>query len=137
MKTPREILLERHRAAEQKLDAIRQSAVATVTDRRSVSSYISAATILQTIWRELFFPSRRIWTSLAAVWVFIFIVNFSLRDHPTAMAKMVKPEIILSASQQQELLTEIFGPDQPRVAEPQKPYVPRPSSQRSLEIATV
>ena len=50
MKTPREILLQRHRPADARLDAIRETAMAAVVDRRE-----SATTqhFLVTAWREL------------------------------------------------------------------------------------
>ncbi len=136
MKTPREILSARHRAAEPKLDAIRQSAVAAVYDRRSSPPPTTiAAHILKTLWHELILPSRRIWTGLAAVWILILAANFSMRDHPQRqMAKSVSPEMAHSFQQQEQLLTELIGPIDPSVAEPQKSYTPRPSSQRLPEI---
>ena len=55
MKTPREILFHRHRSVEPKLDAIRQEAVAAVTDRRYNGEII--------FWRELILPRPRAWTA--------------------------------------------------------------------------
>ena len=137
MKTPREILIEKHQAATPKLDAIRQSAVAAVYDRRSFPSTTIAATILNNIWRELILPSRRIWAGLAAVWILILAVNFSLRDHSqTVMAKVPSPEMVSTFREQEELLTELIGPADPPVAEPQKPYVPRPSTRRFPDVVT-
>jgi hypothetical protein len=138
MKTPREILLARHQSVTPKLDAIRQSAVAAVYDRRSSSPTTIVSNILKTLWHELILPSRRIWAGLAAIWILLFVANFSMHDHSQApMAKASSsPEIILSSPQQEELLTELIGPDEAPVAEPQKPYVPRPSSQRFPEIVT-
>src|SRR5208282_3767715 len=79
MKTPREILLERHLTAAPKLDAIRQSAVAAVCDRRISTdraherrSQTAVTMILETFWRELIWPSRRIWAGLAATWILVF-----------------------------------------------------------------
>lgn len=138
MKTPHEILLAKHQAATPKLDAIRQSAVAAVHGRRSSSSSRAfIPTILQTLWRELIWPSRRIWAGLAAVWILIFIANLGMRDHPqVAMAKSPPSRQMIMAFLQQQLLTELIGPNDPPIAEPKKPYSPRPSSQRTVEIMT-
>jgi hypothetical protein len=46
------------------------------------------------------------------------------------------PEMILSFQQQEKLLTELVGQDEPRVAEPVKTFVPQPRSERQIEILT-
>ena len=139
MKTPREILLARHKSIEPKLDELRKSAVAAVYDRRLSQRHAFAPTILLTVWRELILPCRYIWTGLAAVWLLILTANISMQDHSQlAMAKSPPSlEMILSFRQQQQLLSELIGPSDPSVAEPQKPYSPRPSSKRPFEIVTV
>jgi hypothetical protein len=140
MKTPREILVARHESATPKLDAIRHKTV----DRLSLAptggegrGERAAFRFLQSLWHELFLPSRRIWAGLATVWILILAANISLRDHtPTAMAKSTAPEMVPSLQQQEQLLTELTGPDEPAIAIPQKNYVPRPSSQRFSEMLT-
>jgi hypothetical protein len=135
MKTPREILLARHKAVEPKLDELRQSAVAAVYDRRSLSQ--PAPSILQLLWHELFLPSRRVWSSLAAVWIVILAVNFSMRDQSgTNMAKSTSPEMVQTFKQREQLLAQLIGPNDAPAAEPQKSYTPRPSSLRLSEILT-
>ena len=129
MKTPREILLERHRTATPKLDAIRHEIV---------NSKFRRGNFALTLWQELIFPSRRIWASLATIWIFIFIINVSQCDHsPIAIAKSSpSPEMILTFRQQEKLLTELIGQNEPRVAEPPKAFLPRPSSERPFETLT-
>src|SRR5580658_10634953 len=142
MKTPHEILLARHQAATPKLDAIRQKAVAQLNRQgsRAQSGNINLASWclggLQKLWLELVLPSRLIWAGLAAVWVLIFAANLSMQDHsPTTMAKSSpSPEMIQTYRQQERLLTDMIGPDETSVAEPQKTYSPRPSSERPFEI---
>ena len=143
MKTPREILLARHKDAEPKLDAIRNECVGQAVGNALSPSPpsgeragVRGQSVLQLIWRELIFPSRRIWAGLAAIWLLIFAANFSMRDHPHAtMAKTSpSPDMIMAYRQQEQLLTELIGPSDPPAAEPQKPYVPRPSSLRPCEI---
>jgi hypothetical protein len=113
MKTPREILLARHRAMEPKLDAIRQSVVISMRDRHGASeargrSSLTAAAILQTLLRELILPSRRVWTGLAAVWLVIVIVNFSQRDYQPA-GKVLPLPAMMSFNEQQRLLNELLA----------------------------
>jgi hypothetical protein len=142
MKTPREILLARHKVVEPKLDDIRRECVGQASRLSPVEKKKKSETgrmsVLQLLWHELFLPSRRIWTGLAAVWIVILAVNFSLRDNPqTTMAKASSsPQMVLALRQQEQMLTELIGPNDPPAAEPQKSYAPRPSSQRRPEILT-
>ena len=59
-----------------------------------------------------------------------------MRDHsPAAGQKSAPaPEMILSFRQQERLLTELLGPDEPRAAGPATPFVPRPRSEGRIEI---
>ncbi len=145
MKTPREILFTRHETAAPKLDAIRQSAVAAVCDRRISTvraherrSQTAAARILETFWQELIWPSRRIWAGLAAVWILIFVFNFSQRDPAELMARKSppSPEMILTFRQQERLLAELIGPNETQAAEPPKPILPQPRSEGRIQILT-
>jgi hypothetical protein len=139
MKTPRDILFARHQAAAPKLDTIRQSTVAAVCDRRASAnearerrSQTAATTILQTFWRELFFPCRRIWAGLAAVWMLIFIVNISQRDgSQTVIAKSSPPtEVMMTFRDQQKLLNELFADRSlPVEAELPRIYSPKPRTE--------
>ena len=146
MKTPRDILFARHQSATPKLDVIRQSTVAAVCDRRTSAndaherrSQTAATTALQTLWRELIFPCRRIWAGLAAVWILIFAFNVSQRDPSELMARKTpppSPEMILTLRQQEILLAELIGQNEPQAAEPPKTFLPRPSSERRFETLT-
>ena len=149
MKTPREILLVRHEAIEPKLNDIRQSVVAKSSNkdgaRRTAQKAKSFSDSLvsfcvgcpKAIWLELIWPSRRIWAGLAAVWILILAANFSMRDHTESkMAKLSppSPDVIMAFRQEQQLMNELIGPNDPPVAEPQKPYSPRPSGERRTEL---
>ena len=88
-------------------------------------------------WLELIWPCRRIWTGLAAVWIALFIFNFSQRDPSELMARKsppVSPEMILVFRQQQQLLAELIGPNETRAVEPPKPFVPQPRSEGRIEM---
>jgi predicted anti-sigma-YlaC factor YlaD len=84
---------------------------------------------------ELVWTSRRIWTGLASVWILILAANFSMQDRSqTTMAKTApSAEMIMTWRQQERLLAELIGPNEPRVAVPPKPFSPRPSSERRFE----
>ena len=137
MKTPREILLERHQNAAPRLDSIRRKVV-WEGRRAAVPKFRVAdtATLPAIIWRELIWPSRRIWTGLATVWILMIVVNVSQRDitPATAMKSTPGPAMILSFRQQERLLTELLGPDEPRAAGPATPFEPRPRSKGRIEI---
>jgi hypothetical protein len=141
MKTPREILLEQHRSAAPKLDAIRREVLAgKVTPARAGGSGALAAVWLNwpvVLWRELIWPCRRIWTGLAAVWILIFVFNVSQRDPSELLARKTPtptPEMILAFRQQERLLAELIGPNETRSAEPTpKPFLPQPRSEGRFE----
>lgn len=150
MKTPREILLARYRAAEPKLDDIRQDVVAELSNKdgasrtapktRSFSDSLVSCLLRfpQAIWREMIWPARQIWAGLALAWLLILAADFSMRDR--SEIKMAKsppsPDVIMAFRQQQHLLSELIGPNDPPVAEAQKTYLPRPASERRTERQT-
>ena len=138
MKTPREILLERHQAAAPKLDAIRHEIVWEGL-RAAVPKFKAADTAVlpMLIWRELIWPSRRIWAGLAATWILIFVFNFAQRDPAELMAQKSPPpsqEMILTFRQQERLLAELIGPNEPQAVAPPKPFLPQPRSEGRIEI---
>jgi hypothetical protein len=145
MKTPRDILLERHQAAAPKLDAIRQSAVAAVCDRRISTdcvrerrSQAAATMIWRIIWHELIFPCRRTWTALAAAWIALFIFNVSQRDKVELAARKLpppSPEAVMAWRQQERLLAELIGPSTPGDAERRKIFLPKPRTEIAKAVA--
>jgi len=146
MKTPRDILFARHQAAMPKLDAIRQEVVEVAADvnrrKQPVRELTFAATLANAIrlsFLELFWPCRRTWTALAAVWVLLFIFNVSQRDKSELAARKMlppTPEAIMAWRQQERLLAELIGPSAPGDAERRKIFLPKPRTQ-SMEILAV
>ena len=144
MKTPREILLQRHAAATPKLDAIRHAMVEELNNKDTkIQSWAVALVALflgcsQKLWRELVWPCRQVWAGLAAVWVVILAVNFSASDTELVAGKSPPPfpEMTMTFPQQEKLLAELMGPNEPRVAVPLKSFSPRPSSERRFETLT-
>jgi hypothetical protein len=142
MKTPRDILFARHQAVAPKLDVIRHEVVAGLNHQGTKAQSRTENLVSwclggsNKLWLELVWPCRRIWAGLATVWILIFIVNFSQHDKSEAMARKTpspSPEMILAFRQQEKLLAELIGPNEPQSAEPPKTFLPRPSSER-IEI---
>jgi hypothetical protein len=89
-------------------------------------------------WRELFWPHPKAWAGLATIWIFIFAVNFSMRDKVSAVTEKAatpSPEVVAELRQQRLLFAELIGSTEPRIADRQKLFLPRPRSERS-EILT-
>ena len=143
MKTPREILLERHRAVEPGLDEIRDEVLNTEFRegrRATISKFRVAdtATLPMLLWRELIWPCRRIWTGLAAVWVLLFIVDFSQRDNVSGVTG--KPtrsgEVIMSLQAQQRWMNELLADrSAPPETDRSRNFAPKPRSE-TLGTAT-
>jgi hypothetical protein len=148
MKTPREILLERHQAAAPKLDAIRREVVAVAADvnrrKQPVRELTFAATLANAIrlsFLELVWPCRRTWAGLAAVWIALFIFNVSQRDKVELAARKLpppSPEAILAWRQQERLLAELIGSSGTSGTgdvERRKIFLPKPRTERNEILA--
>jgi hypothetical protein len=145
MKTPRDLLLARHQAANPKLDALRHAVVADLNrqgakTRRPAPRFAAACRgWLQQVWLELVWPCRRTWAGLAVVWVLLLLINVSQHDRsPVVMARSSPPAaMMLTFRDQQKMLNDLFadhapGPDvdRPRI------FLPKPRTE-TLEQATV
>jgi len=81
----------------------------------------------------LLWPHPKAWAGLAAVWIFVLAVNFSLRDASPRVAENYappSPEVMAELKQQQRLFAELVGTIQPPEADRQKLFAPKPRSQR-------
>ena len=81
---------------------------------------------------SVLWPHPVAWAGLAAVWIFIFAVDFSTRDNAPAMAEKFSPpttEVIVEVRQQQRLLAELIGPREAHDADRSKSLAPRPRSE--------
>ena len=138
-RTPREILFERHRAAEVRLDAIRERFLvheliatggATANSGRDVVQLRVRLSVR--IWGELFWSCRQIWAGLAAAWLVVIVVNFKSFDEPasTQVGNGGASQAFWTFVLEQKRLLAELGDDTP--ASPQKatPVAPRPRSDR-------
>ena len=155
MKTPREILLKRHQAAQPQLDRIRERVVLGLEERGawSVGSvergrhfdaltlqrstlptlHVAARTAAQ-LWWQLIWPSRRIWAGLAVVWLALLAFNLGQGAPVSGGARSAPaPVMVQSFVEQERLLAELLQPGKPApVAEQPRPAT-RPRSERSLD----
>jgi hypothetical protein len=148
MKTPREILLQRHQTAAPKLDVIRHDVLnaefqAGQASRLSLISLFFQMEkvwkpVLRLLWQELIWPCRRTWAGLAAVWMALLIFNVSQRDKAELAARKLpppSPEAILAWRQQEKLLAELIGPSAPGDAEQRKIFLPKPRTEIAEAVA--
>lgn len=139
MKTPREILLQRHQAAQPRLDEIRRTAIALLVISQGPRTDRLPPRALLTLWRELIWPCRRTWAGLAAVWLVLLTLQLASRDPAEVAARKTpppSPEVLLVLRQQQLLLAELVERSAPRVADQPKSTPARPRSQRHEEMWT-
>jgi hypothetical protein len=128
MKTPRELLLERHRSAEPRLDAIRHQVVGQVATPAETPSF---AHVLASFFRM----PRLLAGGLAAAWVLILGLQMASRE--TVPAAQVSPmaresrETLRALEEQRRLFAELVGPSERRADEDR--FVPRPRSARRPE----
>ena len=88
----------------------------------------------------ILWPCPQAWAGLAAVWLLILIVNYSTEGKSQMMAKKTSPpspEIVMALKEQHRLMAKLIEPfDQP-LAEPSKPFIPRPRSESQSIITFV
>ena len=136
MKHPRDVILDRHRHAEPRLNAVR-SAVLSLSQTQhpkpdpplEKNQSFVLAQIATALWRELILPCRRIWIGLAAIWVFLAVVNFQIRPPQQAQFASVSvnaltPEIRAQLIRQYELRVSLLESD---ITQPEENKDDRPS----------
>lgn len=116
------------------LRAAQESAEPLPVSRPSFPSLLST---LRAPLSAILWPSPGAWGVLAALWVVIIGINFSLRDRTEVTARKSpppSPELIFALREQERLLTELMGRPAPLEAAPLKPALPGPRSERRLEL---
>ena len=118
MKTPRQILFERHADAQASLDALRQSVVTPMRQRRRPWREL--------LWQELVLPIRPLLAGLAVAWALILALHLTARGPSTERRPQpLPPSIAREAVAQQRILTSLLGL---RPSEPPQPRSERPPS---------
>jgi hypothetical protein len=143
MKTPREILFEKHRSAEPKLDTVRRQALNIVANEkqhaRRKRKIFNWPAIPSLFWRELILPYRRIWAGIAAAWILIFALNLASRDNsPTVVgvSPPPSPEMLIALENQKRLFAEMLV-DSPKANDTDRPKPSRPSPHSELILPIV
>ena len=138
MRTPRQILFERHLDAIPQLDRIRATVLSSnlprfdETTKHRERNLIAA--ILLKPWRELISPCRRAWAGLTVVWLALLAINLATSEkQQDGRPKASSAEVAAALEQRRQLLAELFHP---RPAAPPEPPPKRPPQARSQYAAT-
>ena len=131
MKTPREVLLARHRGIEPKLEQMWPS-VAAVCDRRGSREVGAHRAPLQLLWRELIWPCRRVWAGLACAWTLIIVVHVASSEPTTRDTGKTPPqsrEEMQALAEQRRMLAQLIEPTA-EPSEKHKSELPGPRSEQ-------
>ena len=131
MKTPREILLQKHESATPRLDAVREQTVAGLSEPQRPARGLDWVAAL----RQVFTLPRPARVGLAAAWVVILALHVATSDRtkqqPATMAKLT-PVSRQALAEQRRLYVEMVRSGLPAdVPE----FVPRPRSHCRPNIA--
>jgi hypothetical protein len=143
MKTPREILFQKHQAAKPKLDAIRETVVREGRRAAVPKTRVASTAILPALsWREFLISLRWHLAGMGAAWVVIVLLNLNI-GHSTSLAsalpaaKIPPPQIILaSLRENRRELLEMIQPVESHEARPVKLFPLQPRSERPDETLT-
>ena len=124
MKTPRDILFDRHRAAVPLLDGIRAEILSRLSPRNAAprGSILFAAACK--LWEELVWPCRRAWTRFAVVWIALLGVHLAT---PREVVKAA-PLTASALDQRRQLLAELLP--LPHEELRRRPVLPPPQARR-------
>jgi hypothetical protein len=138
MKTPREILFERHQSAQPKLDALRRKALAECAEATAapemngrLGPWFNLSRVPMKLWQELIWPCRRIWGGLAATWCVLLLINLNMDEAPAVTNKRTSTltlEVLMALREQRELLAKLLDSTPPSAASPAPPAARGPRS---------
>ena len=129
MKTPREILLDRHQAATPQLDELRQSFIAELSGPTAELA-VQRRSLMESLGQWFALPKPAL-AGLAFVWLVIIMLNLASRDSAvvpaSAPAQMARNqnEIMQDLRAQKRLFAELVGTLKDPEAEAPR-FVPRP-----------
>jgi hypothetical protein len=125
------------------------SSVAADVRRRAAESrepamrlrLLTSASTGRAWWRERLWPCPHAWAGLAAICLFALIISFtsSAPERSSEMAARVpppSPEVREALAEQRRLFAELVG-NSPKSVEGDRPFVPRPRSERRVAIIYV
>ena len=126
MKTPRQLLLDRHQTAQARLDEVRRAALSEMLGREGNPAARRTGTQW---WLAWLVPGRAGWATLGAAWVLIALLRFA---GPSESGHA--PAVVAASAEawmaQRRLMAELMdAPAPPREPAP----APRPRSERRRE----
>jgi len=121
MKTPRELILEKHRSIETRLEQIRpeqlaalaREALASTAHPDPMRKEAGLWVIAREFWMESIRPWRRAWIGMAAAWIVILVSFAATHDTPqTARVKVrpPSPEMMAALREQRQMMLQLFEP---------------------------
>jgi hypothetical protein len=119
--------------AEWREDILRVAGESQSVRRSSTAAEYSFLSSLNRRLASVLWPHPVAWAALAAIWIFVFTVNYSIQDTQPVVAEKVapaSPEVRAELRQQQRLFAELAGASDSEDADRQRTYVPRPHSER-------
>ena len=142
MKTPRELILDRHRSIESELKRISPETLAAcaraslATADRHLPPGIHLSCLVRTFWMESLWPWRRVWLGLSALWLVILAVNLASPNAPQvvgAKKPQPNPEALTVLREQKQLLVQLLESAIP--SHPADVKIPGPRSEQQSAVA--
>jgi len=130
MKTPRELLLNRHRAAQSELNAIRREMLASMEKVAPERSPMTLRDVLRSLRWHL--------AGMSAIWLFVLFLHLDTGRSPQMMAAILPAKtprqfIMVSVRENRRQLAEMMDV-QPSENEHRGLFPPKPRSERRAEI---
>jgi len=139
MKTPRELILEKHRSIETRLGRIRPEELAALARAAAQPQPMRTGGRLLEVgrefWEQSIWPWRRAWLGMAAAWLVMLLVFAATHDVPrTARVKVrpPSPEMMAALREQRQMMLQMFEPSAP--ARPAETRIPGPRSEQRITI---
>jgi len=140
MKTPRQILLERHRSAEPKLDDLRRVVVAKATNGgENPLPHRPEGRCVASAFRETLLSLRWHLAGMTAAWIAValFNVDHSSNSNERASSASAPKQLMTSLRENRRLLSEAMETPMPEQSPAMRPVGPQRRSDRQSAEATV
>lgn len=141
MKTPRELILEKHRSMERRLEQIRPEELAALAGAalaptaRPMRQETGLLAMAREFWEQSIRPWRRAWLGMAAAWIVILVAFAATHDTPRMARVKVRPpspEMMAALREQRQMMLQLF---EPAASEhPTGPRIPGPRSEHRVAI---